>query len=237
MVSSDLCVRPGQNPRALMFLSNAAKSAAKPAVPELTWIVRRVCWHGSSAEMAEVMGASVVYQARQVFGKQWSLSGGTVEMSANGIRPLRAPSYHPAAAGAGELSGGRGLPPHHAAEAHVRRSPAGGQVLPLVAAHPISGRSHVFVHTLCMECVLLADGRRLSWAQSQAFVERVLAPLCQPARVARVRWEAGALAIFDNRSLLHAGTPPGPSPSATRLMHRVSKVGALVPTSVATARL
>ena len=37
------------------------------------------------------------------------------------------------------------------------------------------------------------------------------------------------MAIFDNRALLHAGTPPGPSLEAKRMMHRISKVGALVP--------
>ena len=53
--------------------------------------------------------------------------------------------------------------------------------------------------------------------------------LTTASAVARVPWKEGTLAIFDNTSLVHAGTPPGPSLEATRMMHRISKVGEWVP--------
>ena len=51
----------------------------------------------------------------------------------------------------------------------------------------------------------------------------------------QVRWARGTLACFDNFALLHAGTPPGPALDATRMLHRISKVGRLAPAPAAAA--
>lgn len=183
----------------------------------------------SAQELRDVIGAKVVYQPRQVFGKVWSLEGNAIHMMDNGVRPLFPPSWDQEATDLAELSGGRGLAPTHAAEKHAPHSEAGGQVFPLVRRHPITGKDTVFCHTLCMESIELADGSRLDWEESQEFVARVLGLLTEPAAVARVAWKPGTLAIFDNTALVHAGTPPGPSLEATRVMHRISKVGEWIP--------
>ena len=179
-----------------------------------------------------MMGAKVIYQPRQVFGKRWSLEGHAICMMDDGIRPFFPPSWDQEAADLAELSAGRGLAPTHAAETHAQHSEAGGQVFPLVRHHPITGKDTVFCHTLCMECIELVDGSRLSWEESQEFVAKVLGLLTEPAAVARVPWKPGTLAIFDNTALVHAGTPPGPSLEATRVMHRISKVGEWIPQPV-----
>jgi hypothetical protein len=140
----------------------------------------------SAAELESVLGASVVYQPRQVFGKQWSTEGHAIEMMDNGIRPVFPPSWDSRAPDLAELSEGRGLPPTHPPESGARHSEDGGQVFPLVRRHPVTGRETVFVHTLCMEAIELADGTRLGWEDSQEFVTRVLALLTTPSAVARV---------------------------------------------------
>ena len=176
-----------------------------------------------------MMGAKVIYQPRQVFGKAWSLEGYAIHMMDNGIRPLYPPSWDEEATDLAELSGGRGLAPTHAPEQQAQHSEDGGQVFPLVQRHPITGRESVFCHTLCMDRIELADGSRLGWEESQEFVAKVLGLLTRPCAVARVQWKPGTLAIFDNTAVVHAGTPPGPNPEATRVMHRISKVGEWIP--------
>ena len=195
----------------------------------------------SAAELAEVCGAKVVYQPRQVFGKQWSLEGHAIQMADNGVRPVHAPSWDSADAELAELSATHGGPgrmaPTHEPEWAAEHSAEGGQVYPLVVRHPVSGRGCVFCHTLCMQCIELGSGQRLSWEESQEFVTRILSLLTTPAAVARIEWEEGTLAIFSNTQVVHAGTPPGPSLEATRLMHRISKVGETVPQRLEPARL
>ena len=96
----------------------------------------------SADEMAAVLGAKVIYQPRQVFGKQWSTEGHGILMMENGIRPVHPPSWDPDAPDLAELSEGRGLPPSHSSEKLAVHSEAGGQVFPLVRKHPVTVSTH-----------------------------------------------------------------------------------------------
>lgn len=108
----------------------------------------------SGPEMEAVLGAKVIYQPRQVFGKQWSTEGPDgghgIVMMENGIRPVHPPTWDPDAPDLAELSEGRGLPPSHSPEKLALHSEEGGQVFPLVRKHPVTGKGSVFVHTLCV---------------------------------------------------------------------------------------
>jgi hypothetical protein len=47
----------------------------------------------------------------------------------------------------------------------------------------------------------------LSWAESQAFVESLLAPACCPPHVLALHWRVGDVGIWDNLQLQHSVTP------------------------------
>jgi hypothetical protein len=81
----------------------------------------------SPTRMGDVMGAKVVYQPRQVFGKTWSLEGHAIHMMDNGIRPIFPPSWDQDAPDLAELSDGRGLAPSHAAETLASHSEGGAK--------------------------------------------------------------------------------------------------------------
>lgn len=72
---------------------------------------------------------------------------------------------------------------------------------PLVKTHPETGRKSLLI------------GRHahnipgLDKAESERFLEALVAFACQPPRVYHHQWEAGDAVIWDNRCLLHQATP------------------------------
>jgi alpha-ketoglutarate-dependent taurine dioxygenase len=72
---------------------------------------------------------------------------------------------------------------------------------PLVKTHPETGRKSLLI------------GRHahnipgLDKAESERFLEELVAFACQPPRVYHHQWEAGDAVIWDNRCLLHQATP------------------------------
>ena len=80
-----------------------------------------------------------------------------------------------------------------------------------------------------MDRIKLGDDTLLSWEESQAFVAQPLCLLTEPRAVVGVPYKKGTIAVFDNRAMVHTGTPAGPGPQALRVMHRISKTGRWIP--------
>jgi len=62
------------------------------------------------------------------------------------------------------------------------------------------------VHCVCLDHLEEA-GVALSWADSQAFLETLLAPAARPPHLLAVDWRAGDLVLFDNLATMHSVTP------------------------------
>jgi alpha-ketoglutarate-dependent taurine dioxygenase len=88
---------------------------------------------------------------------------------------------------------------------------------PLVKRHPATGRCSLFI------------GRHaygvsgLSERESERLLDELLDFACRPPRVWRHRWQAGDVAVWDNRCLLHRARPW--DPSEPRVMHHTRIAG------------
>jgi alpha-ketoglutarate-dependent taurine dioxygenase len=88
---------------------------------------------------------------------------------------------------------------------------------PLVKRHPVTGRDSLFI------------GRHaygvsgLSESESAKLLDELLEFACQPPRVWRHRWQAGDVAVWDNRCLLHRARPF--DPAEPRVMHHTRIAG------------
>ena len=73
------------------------------------------------------------------------------------------------------------------------------------------GREYAVVHAVCLDHLEEADGeggwRALSWADSQSFLEELLAPAARPPHVQMIDWRPGDFVIFDNLATQHSVTP------------------------------
>ncbi len=72
---------------------------------------------------------------------------------------------------------------------------------PLVKVHPETGRPNLLIgrHAYGVE--------GMSEQESEAFLDRLNAEACQPPRIHHHHWSAGDAALWDNRRLMHRGTP------------------------------
>jgi alpha-ketoglutarate-dependent taurine dioxygenase len=89
-------------------------------------------------------------------------------------------------------------------------------VWPLVRAHPVSGRKALYFGNQVSIGVV---GR--SDEESRRFVEDLTAHACRPAFRYRHVWRVGDAVLWDNRRVLHAGTPYDLA-REKRLMHRTT---------------
>jgi len=72
------------------------------------------------------------------------------------------------------------------------------------------GREYVVVHTVCLDHLEELTGDKwmpLSWAASQEFVERLLAPAASPPYLQLIDWQAGDVVLWDNLQTQHSVTP------------------------------
>jgi alpha-ketoglutarate-dependent taurine dioxygenase len=88
---------------------------------------------------------------------------------------------------------------------------------PLVKHHPVTGRRSLFIGRHAYGIPGLAD------EESQRLLDDLLAFACQPPRVWRHRWQAGDVAIWDNRCVLHRARPF--DPVEPRVMHHTRIAG------------
>ena len=88
---------------------------------------------------------------------------------------------------------------------------------PLVREHPVSGEPALYLglHTQSFA--------RFNVAESQPLIEQFMAHLTRPENTCRVRWTPGALALWDNRSVLHNAI--NDYPGKRRRMHRITVAG------------
>ena len=87
--------------------------------------------------------------------------------------------------------------------------------------HDTCAREFCVVHCVCLDHLeelltddeTMSDGRRvehrvpLSWADSQAFLEALLAPAARPPHLLVLAWQPGDVVLFDNLSTMHSVTP------------------------------
>ena len=89
-------------------------------------------------------------------------------------------------------------------------------VRPLVRRHPLSGRRALyFGNQVTVGLVGESEG------YSRSFIADLTRHACQPAFRYRHRWQVGDAVLWDNRRVLHAGTPYD-TQNARRLMHRTT---------------
>lgn len=89
-------------------------------------------------------------------------------------------------------------------------------VRPLVRKHPLSGRRALYFGN---QVTIGLVGESEEYARS--FIKDLTQNACQPAYQYRHRWRVGDVVLWDNRRVLHAGTPYD-TEHARRLMHRTT---------------
>ena len=89
---------------------------------------------------------------------------------------------------------------------------------PLVKRHPVTGRRSLFIGRHAYGIPGLGED------ESRRLLEELLAFACQPPRLIGHRWQAGDVAIWDNRSVLHRARPW--DPAEPRVMHHTRIAGA-----------
>ena len=89
-------------------------------------------------------------------------------------------------------------------------------VRPLVRKHPLSGRRALYFGN---QVTIGLVGESEDYSRS--FVVDLTRHACQPAFQYRHRWQVGDAVLWDNRRVLHAGTPYDTA-NSRRLMHRTT---------------
>ena len=72
---------------------------------------------------------------------------------------------------------------------------------PLVKVHPETGRPNLLIGRHAYGIVGVSE------SESEAFLDELNAQACQPPRIHHHQWSAGDAALWDNRRLMHRGTP------------------------------
>ena len=94
---------------------------------------------------------------------------------------------------------------------------------PLVRVHPETGRKHLFLASGFTKVVAGLRAR-----ESAALLDFLNAELAGRADLhARVRWSPGALVVWDNRAVAHAGPVDGKYIEGERIVHRTTVEGDL----------
>lgn len=88
---------------------------------------------------------------------------------------------------------------------------------PLVKRHPVTGRRSLFIGRHAYGIPGLEEG------VSKHLLDDLLEFACQPPRVFGHRWQAGDVAIWDNRCVLHRARPW--DPAEPRVMHHTRIAG------------
>jgi alpha-ketoglutarate-dependent taurine dioxygenase len=88
---------------------------------------------------------------------------------------------------------------------------------PLVKRHPVTGRRSLFIGRHAYGVPGLGE------QESERLLDELLAFACRPPRVWKHRWQAGDVAIWDNRCVLHRARPF--DPSQPRVMHHTRIAG------------
>ena len=72
---------------------------------------------------------------------------------------------------------------------------------PLVKVHPETGRPNLLIGRHAYGILGMAED------ESEAFLDKLNAEACQPPRIHHHQWTAGDAVLWDNRRLMHRGTP------------------------------
>jgi alpha-ketoglutarate-dependent taurine dioxygenase len=88
---------------------------------------------------------------------------------------------------------------------------------PLVKRHPVTGRCSLFIGRHAYGIPGLGED------ESRRLLDELLAFACQPPRLLAHRWQAGDVAIWDNRCVLHRARPW--DQAEPRVMHHTRIAG------------
>jgi len=91
---------------------------------------------------------------------------------------------------------------------------------PLVRVHPETGEKLVFFNPQ-----LISHIHDLSHRESRALIELLFSEVTRPEYVARFRWRPNSIAMWDNRSVAHAGPVNYDFAGSPRYMRRVTVAG------------
>ncbi len=108
--------------------------------------------------------------------------------------------------------------PHRAPLAPEVRRAHPPVVRPLVAPHPETGRE-----ALCVPDCHIRSVSGLKEAEARDLLKRLVAHATGPEFAVRHQWRPGDIAVWDNRSAMHAASPF--DESAERLLYRVTFAG------------
>ena len=89
-------------------------------------------------------------------------------------------------------------------------------IRPLVRSHPDSGRRALYFGNQVSVGVV-----GMTRANARKFITELTEHACQPAYQYRHKWSVGDAVLWDNRRVLHAGTPYDVH-NTHRLMHRTT---------------
>ena len=100
----------------------------------------------------------------------------------------------------------------------------------LVQSDGDAAREYVVVHAVCLDRLEervgdASEWTALEWADSQAFLEQLLAPAARPPHLLHVDWAPGDVVLFDNLQTQHSVTPTdayATTKGARRLMTRTA---------------
>ncbi len=105
---------------------------------------------------------------------------------------------------------------HHGTSKQRYEKPDMAVVRPLVRRHPLTGRKALYFGNQVSVGIVGWDA-----AEARGFILGLTEQACQPAFRYRHRWRVGDAVLWDNRRVLHAGTPYDMARD-TRLMHRTT---------------
>ena len=97
-------------------------------------------------------------------------------------------------------------------------APLPDQRHPVVRTHPVTGRKALYLND---EMTVGIDG--IADAEAVALLHRLCAEATRPDRVFRYRWRRGDIVVWDNPSVLHAGTYV--DPACARTLYRLTIKG------------
>eukprot|EP00746_Dinoflagellata_sp_MGD_P150604 gnl/MRDRNA2_/MRDRNA2_82437_c0_seq2.p1 gnl/MRDRNA2_/MRDRNA2_82437_c0~~gnl/MRDRNA2_/MRDRNA2_82437_c0_seq2.p1 ORF type:complete len:268 (+),score=36.04 gnl/MRDRNA2_/MRDRNA2_82437_c0_seq2:50-805(+) len=142
-----------------------------------------------------------------------------------GVYPLMKSNYlvpmHPSESGQGEhrsvtdaefvplenMAFDGASPPKESAEALYRINKAGQRVFSHDLIQRDSVGDFVFVHAICLDHLEEQGRGALSWEESMAFIEQLLAPAARPPHLLAFEWKPGDVVVWDNRCTQHSSTP------------------------------
>ena len=183
-----------------------------------------VGWHTDNSFLAEPSLGSMLYAlvvpphgGDTLFAsmqRAYDALSGTMKRMLEGLVAVHSASraYDPATTGEAKYSGDAAITYRHSERIHEEVEH------PLIRTHPETGRKSIYVNSMFTQRV-----RDLRSEESDALLAFLYAQCARPEVSCRFRWQAGSLALWDNRCVQHYAL--NDYQEFERLMHRVTIAG------------